>query len=263
MPSNGTCTTWINPNIVELDFDCYQRNGQWRGGPVAFYIMTPEQLTGGDTPNCPPVDSTLNRIYSTDNSVNDDGDYVHFLIYRSRTFTNGYYLGWEDLFRGGDNDFEDALVRAIGLIPTCVPAPEVCDGLDNNCNGMVDEGLGQLTCGLGACRRTVEACVGGRTQVCTPGNASAEICDNLDNNCNGMIDDNAAQDWVSIGGGRQVMKYEASHPDATAVVGGTITTLACSKAVCFSLIPSPRSKGIFSSTKNSPPAPVRLSGDLT
>ena len=189
IPPNGLCTSWINGNIVEVDFDCMLTNRVWNGGPIAFYIMTPELIEGGSDGNCPDVNSSRNRVYSTDNSINDDGDYLHFLIYTSRTFPDGYYFGWEDLFRGGDNDFEDALVRAIGLIPTCVPAPEVCDGRDNNCNGMVDEGLGQLTCGLGACRRTVEACVGGRTQVCTPGNASAEICDNLDNNCNGMIDE--------------------------------------------------------------------------
>jgi hypothetical protein len=35
---------------------------------------------------------------------------------------------------------------------------------------------------------------------------------------------------VSIGGGRQVMKWEASHPDATATAGGAVTTKACSRA---------------------------------
>lgn len=57
----------------------------------------------------------------------------------------------------------------------------------------------------------------------------AEKCDNVDNDCNGTVDDNAAQDWVSIGGGRQVMKWEASHPDATATAGGSVTTKVCSK----------------------------------
>jgi hypothetical protein len=39
--------TWSNANIVEVDFDCFQRMGRWRGGPVAFYIMTPELIVGG------------------------------------------------------------------------------------------------------------------------------------------------------------------------------------------------------------------------
>jgi hypothetical protein len=193
VPAASACTTWTNANIVEIDFDCFQRMGRWRGGPVAFYIMTPELVAGGQDSNCADVNSTRHRVYSTDNSVNDDGDYVHFLIYRSRSFINGYYFGWEDLFRGGDNDFEDALVRAIGLVPTCIPTPEVCDGRDNNCNGMIDEGLGTQTCGIGACRRTVNVCEMGRPQSCTPGAPSTEICDNIDNNCNGTIDEGVSR----------------------------------------------------------------------
>ncbi len=204
VPAASACTTWVNANITEIDFDCMQRMGRWRGGPIAFYIMTPELVSGGQDNNCAELNSTRNRVYSTDNSVNDDGDYVHYLIYRSRTFPNGYYFGWEDLFRGGDNDFEDALVRAIGLVPTCIPVPEVCDGVDNNCNGMIDEGLGTSTCGVGACTRTVPVCSLGRPQTCAPGVASAEVCDGIDNNCNGSIDEGVTRACTtSCGAGTQ------------------------------------------------------------
>jgi MYXO-CTERM domain-containing protein len=47
-------------------------------------------------------------------------------------------------------------------------AAEVCNGKDDNCAGGVDEGLGMITCGEGTCRTTVDACVGGAPQVCTP-----------------------------------------------------------------------------------------------
>src|SRR5262249_5870110 len=45
------------------------------------------------------------------------------------------------------------------------PSPEVCDGLDNNCNGQVDEnvtGIGQ-PCGsnVGECKQGVTSCAGG------------------------------------------------------------------------------------------------------
>lgn len=193
IPADGTCTHWVNPNIVELDFDCFRTRGAWRGGPVAFYIMTPEAVTNGETLDCAPVNATDRRVYSTDNSINDDGDYVHFLIYSSRTFRDGFYFAWEDLFRGGDNDFEDVLVRSIGLVPVCNPVPETCDGRDNNCNGMIDDGLGTVTCGVGACQRTVEVCQGGRTVTCVPGSASVEVCDNIDNNCNGTIDEGVSR----------------------------------------------------------------------
>ncbi|MFO0755929.1 MAG: hypothetical protein U0359_05535 [Byssovorax sp.] len=48
---------------------------------------------------------------------------------------------------------------------------------DDDCNGQTDDGLGSITCGIGACQRTVPACAGGQAQVCTPGAPSAEVCD--------------------------------------------------------------------------------------
>ncbi|MGE3767870.1 MAG: hypothetical protein AB7L94_36785, partial [Kofleriaceae bacterium] len=68
---------------------------------------------------------------------------------------------------------------------------------------------------------------------------TAETCDGRDNNCNNQIDEGAntgnlpGQNWVSIPGvspAVQIMKYEASRPDATATLGGTVQTHACSRA---------------------------------
>ena len=52
-------------------------------------------------------------------------------------------------------------------------APELCDGKDNDCDGPIDEGLGQTTCGVGGCEVTVNNCEGGLPQTCTPGTPSA------------------------------------------------------------------------------------------
>jgi hypothetical protein len=69
------------------------------------------------------------------------------------------------------------------------PSQEVCDGVDNDCDGEVDEGLGTLTCGVGVCITTVDVCIDSIRQECIPGVPTEEICDGVDNNCNGLVDE--------------------------------------------------------------------------
>src|SRR5262245_9311085 len=55
-----------------------------------------------------------------------------------------------------------------GLIRPCVPQPEVCNFRDDDCDGAIDNGLGILTCGIGACRSSVPACSAGVAGRCIP-----------------------------------------------------------------------------------------------
>ena len=66
---------------------------------------------------------------------------------------------------------------------------EVCNGLDDDCDDLVDEGLGTLSCGTGACARTVDACSGGEAQTCVPGTPGTEVCNGLDDDCDGPTDE--------------------------------------------------------------------------
>ena len=75
---------------------------------------------------------------------------------------------------------------------TCVsingPQTEVCDGKDNDCDGVVDDGFPIVTCGKGECFRVVQGCVNGVPGVCVPGTPSPEVADFKDNDCDGIVD---------------------------------------------------------------------------
>ncbi len=73
------------------------------------------------------------------------------------------------------------------------PSGEVCDGIDNNCDGQVDEGNpgGGGVCGtnVGECDDGVITCVNGILDCLNDTPPSPEVCDGLDNDCNGTPDD--------------------------------------------------------------------------
>jgi hypothetical protein len=83
---------------------------------------------------------------------------------------------------------------AIRCNQNVMSSAEVCDGLDNNCNGTTDEGNpgGGVSCNtglLGVCSAGTTACTSG-SLVCNENvGPSAEVCDGKDNNCNGATDE--------------------------------------------------------------------------
>ena len=158
-------------------------NPRYLGGEIGFFLRTPETGTSGTcSGTCCASLSSLGssffseRGYNPDN-VGADRSYIHLLTYDSRVRPQAFYFAWEDLYSGGDNNFTDfiALVDQIvctgggGSCATSMPgacgagtlqcragalacvgaiaaSAERCDGIDNDCDSMTDEG--DALCGM-------------------------------------------------------------------------------------------------------------------
>jgi hypothetical protein len=220
--ANGYLQNSEPGSSTEVDFAIERSSGRYRGGQIGFYLIAPEGRP--DTvANCGDFagSSFFGRIYFTQRELNNDGDFVHHLVYQSRLpgVSDRFYFGFEDLFRGGDNDFEDMLIQVTGLTPPCVPGVEVCNGRDDDCDGLVDaadpslsgagtpctcNGSGGLTCEggnrQGVCLQGATACVAGALLCRSTTSPSAELCNGLDDNCNGIADESASGTGVACDG---------------------------------------------------------------
>lgn len=88
--------------------------------------------------------------------------------------------------------------------PTTYPgAPELCDGKDHSCSGVIDKGcpctggvrscyplgLASPTLGVGICKSGTQSCLGGKWGASCEGAVTPEQekCDGLDHNCDGVV----------------------------------------------------------------------------
>ncbi|MCC6337949.1 MAG: hypothetical protein IT380_28625 [Myxococcales bacterium] len=79
-------------------------------------------------------------------------------------------------------------VAGYGACDAKTPAQEDCNGLDDDCDGTVDEDQPMVTCGVGACLRSQPLCGDGGVLTCTPGQPSTETCNSVDDDCDGTVD---------------------------------------------------------------------------
>jgi hypothetical protein len=97
--------------------------------------------------------------------------------------------GTTEICDGLDNDC-NGIVDDVPGGCTSFCQPEICNGKDDDCNGKIDDGIPESPCGndVGECKAGTAKCIGGK-MVCEGGTLpSAELCDGKDNDCDGTVD---------------------------------------------------------------------------
>jgi hypothetical protein len=82
--------------------------------------------------------------------------------------------------------------------PIVKPTKESCDGVDNDCDGVVDDDVfaDNASCSTGrsgVCEEGTRRCVKGQTLCVENTRPGPELCNQKDDDCNGLVDDNCVK----------------------------------------------------------------------
>lgn len=194
----NVCGTTLSSDEIDDDGDGYVEcpidSIGWQGDPLVVGGGDCDDTQSSVAPTGVELCDGLANLCGTVPSyeIDDDGD-----GYVECTIDAGGWQGDANVIGGEDCDDADATLSPGDI--------EVCDGVDNDCNGQIDEGLlntyyydGDFD-GSGNPNATTLACSvpGGyvaNANDCNDGNASiysgaSEVCDGVDNDCNGQVDE--------------------------------------------------------------------------
>ncbi len=153
--------------------------------------------------------TSLSRIWG---GIHPPADDIPGRIIGAQIGAEAFQFAGQYFYRDEDQDGFLSYADCDDNNPAINPdAAELCDGIDNNCNGLVDDGIetftyfldvdgdsfGDAAASLDTCLASPPEGYAGNGLDCDDGNAglnpdAVEVCDGIDNDCNGAADDGLA-----------------------------------------------------------------------
>ena len=223
----GTISSLSNPN-ASFDVSVWFNNKNSVGGAGSPKL---ELLGSAYAANGGPVDPSTWEYYDTfGGTFTGTGDYAGALLNITQVgpdFQMGYGANGKNANHGGSAWFNVTVVyqptTGPSLTPTsngdfnmdfattCAPAVEICDGIDNDGDGQIDEGFDVDADGWTTCAGDCDDNNPNTNPDCP------DVCNGIDDNCDGQIDEGFDVD----GDGYTVCDGDCDDTDASVNPGAT------------------------------------------